>query len=93
MNKTELIRVLAVRYDGNTAEATVALNAVTDTIVEQTAAGHKVSIAGFGVFERMHRDERVVRNPATGERMPRAAVWVPRFRAGAGFKRAVAGSG
>ena len=83
---------LASRFDGNVAEAGRALDAVLETIVQQTAAGEKVSLTGFGVFERVHRSARMVRNPATGSRTPKDAMFVPRFRAGLLFKRAVAGA-
>ncbi len=90
MNKAELIEALAVRFDGNKAEAARALAAVIETVTEQTAKGEKVSITGFGIFEKAHRAARMVRNPRTGERKEAPAVDVPRFRAGSEFKAAVA---
>lgn len=92
MNKAELVEALAVRFDGNKAEATRALNAVIETITEKTAKGEKVAITGFGAFERAHRDARVVRNPRTGERKQAPATYVPRFRPGSELKAAVAGA-
>ena len=68
MNKAELIEALSVHYDGSKTEAAKALNAVVQTITYKTAAGEKVSITGFGVFEKVHRSARMVRNPRTGER-------------------------
>lgn len=90
MNKAELVAELASKFDGNKAEAARALNAVVDTITELTARGEKVSITGFGAFERVHRDARLVRNPATGERKQAEATYVPRFRAGTELKAQVA---
>ena len=51
-----------------------------ETITYKTAAGEKVSITGFGVFEKVHRSARMVRNPRTGERKTAktTAVRVPR---------------
>ena len=57
-----------------------------------TLPGEKVSLTCFGVFERVHRSARMVRNPATGSRTPKDAMFVPRFRAGLLFKRAVEGA-
>lgn len=91
MNKSQLVEALAARFGGNKAEATRALNAVADTIMEQVGSGQKVSISGFGSFERMHRDARVVRNPRTGERKPVEETWVARFRPGTEFKAWAAG--
>lgn len=91
MNKAELIEVLATYYDGNKAEAARALNAVVETITYSTAAGEKVSITGFGVFEKVDRPARMVRNPRTGERTQAQETSVPRFRAGSDLKAYVAG--
>ena len=77
MNKAELIESLAGHYDGSKAQAAKALNAVTETITHQTARGEKVSITGFGVFEKVHRAARMVRNPRTGERKRAKATAVP----------------
>ena len=92
MNKAELIEALSVHYDGSKTEAAKALNAVVSTITYKTAAGEKVSITGFGVFEKVHRSERMVRNPRTGERKKAEATAVPRFRAGTDLKAYVAGA-
>ena len=91
MNKAELIEALSVHFDGSKTEAAKALNAVVSTITYKTAAGEKVSITGFGVFEKVHRSARMVRNPRTGERKKAKATAVPRFRAGTDLKAYVAG--
>lgn len=92
MNKAEFIEVLSTQFDGNKAEAARALNAVTQTITYQTAAGEKVTITGFGVFEKVHRSARMVRNPRTGERKRAKATAIPRFRAGTELKAYVSGA-
>jgi DNA-binding protein HU-beta len=92
VNKAELIEALSAHYDGSKTEAAKALNAVVQTITYKTAAGEKVSITGFGVFEKVHRDARMVRNPRTGERKRAKATAVPRFRAGTDLKAYVSGA-
>ena len=92
MNKAELIQAVAAYYDGSKTEAAKALNAVVQTITYKTAAGEKVSITGFGVFEKVHRSARMVRNPRTGERKRAKATAVPRFRAGTDLKAYVSGA-
>ena len=92
MNKAEFIEVLATHFDGNKAEAARALNAVTQTITYQTASGEKVTITGFGVFEKVNRSARMVRNPRTGERKRAKATAIPRFRAGTDLKAYVSGA-
>lgn len=92
MNKAELIQALSAYYDGSKSEAAKALNAVVETITYKTAAGEKVSITGFGVFEKVPRSARMVRNPRTGERKRAKATAVPRFRAGSDLKAYVSGA-
>ena len=91
MNKAQLIEALSAQYDGSKAEAGRALNAVVETIMFSTARGEKVSITGFGVFEKVARPARMVRNPRTGERKRAKATSVPRFRAGSDLKAFVSG--
>jgi DNA-binding protein HU-beta len=92
VNKAELIQAVSAYYDGSKSEAAKALNAVVETITYKTAAGEKVSITGFGVFEKVHRSARMVRNPRTGERKRAKATAVPRFRAGSDLKAYVSGA-
>lgn len=91
MNKAALVEALAVHFDGNKAEAARALKAVIDTVTEQVAKGEKVALTGFGVFERIDRPARMVRNPRTGERKKVKATKIPKFRAGSELKAYVSG--
>lgn len=86
MNKAELIEALAVEFDGSKAQAAKALNAVVDTITYSTARGEKVSITGFGVFEKIKVPSRMVRNPRTGERKRAKATAKVKFRPGSELK-------
>jgi DNA-binding protein HU-beta len=92
VNKAELIQAVSEYYDGSKTEAAKALDAVVKTITYKTAAGEKVSITGFGVFEKVPRSARMVRNPRTGERKRAKATAVPRFRAGSDLKAYVSGA-
>jgi DNA-binding protein HU-beta len=90
MNKRDLIDAISGRM-GDRKTATEAVNAVLETIQSTVAKGDKVSITGFGVFEKAIRPARTARNPATGAtiRVPRTSV--PKFRAGSDFKAVVSG--
>ncbi|MGB7818872.1 MAG: HU family DNA-binding protein [Ornithinibacter sp.] len=85
MNKADLIKELEKRL-GSRKMANDALEAVLDTIVRETVRGGKVSITGFGTFDRVERAARTGRNPRTGTsvRIPKSKA--PRFRAGTAFK-------
>lgn len=92
MNKTELVDALAERFDGNRRKAEKALEAVLDTITREVSRGEKVSITGFGSFEKRTRNARWVRNPQTGERMKSKKKDVPKFSAGQHFKDVTSGA-
>jgi DNA-binding protein HU-beta len=53
--------------------------------------GDRVSLVGFGTFERQDRKARTARNPRSGAPVKVKATKVPRFRAGQGFKDVVSG--
>ena len=89
MTKSELINIVSVRADISKTKATLAVNAVFDVIEETVASGDKVSLPGFGTFERKHKEARTMRNPQTGESMVSEAKNVPAFKAGKAFKERV----
>jgi DNA-binding protein HU-beta len=89
MNKRDLVDAIADRMDADKRTATEAVNAVLDTIQRTVAKGDKVSITGFGVFEKTVRPARTARNPATGAAVKVPKTSVPKFRAGADFKAMV----
>jgi DNA-binding protein HU-beta len=91
VNKAELIKELSAHFDGSKTEAARALNAVVETITTTVAGGEKVSVTGFGVFEKIDRPARTVRNPRTGERKEAAPTSIVRFRPGTDLKSSVAG--
>ena len=90
MNKRELIDAVSGRL-GDKKSATEAVNAVLETIQSAVAAGDKVAITGFGVFEKSERPARTARNPATGATVQVPESSVPKFRPGADFKALVNG--
>jgi DNA-binding protein HU-beta len=89
VNKAELIEALSGRL-GDRKSATAALDAVLTEIQNAVTKGDKVSITGFGVFEKRVRAARTARNPRTGESVKVKKTSVPAFRPGASFKDLVA---
>jgi DNA-binding protein HU-beta len=89
VNKAELIEALTGRL-GDRKSATAALDAVLAEIQNAVTKGDKVSITGFGVFEKRIRAARTARNPRTGESVKVKKTSVPAFRPGASFKELVA---
>ncbi|MGQ4416747.1 HU family DNA-binding protein [Streptomyces sp. SAS_269] len=91
MNKAQLVEAIADRMGGR-QQAAEAVDHVLDAIVRAVVAGERVSVTGFGSFEKVDRPARYARNPQTGERVRVKKTSVPRFRAGQGFKDLVSGS-
>ncbi|WP_267244637.1 HU family DNA-binding protein [Streptomyces sp. PR69] len=91
MNKAQLVEAIADKLGGR-QQAAEAVDAVLDAIVRAVVGGDRVSVTGFGSFEKVERPARYARNPQTGERVRVKKTSVPRFRAGQGFKDLVSGS-
>jgi DNA-binding protein HU-beta len=91
MNKTELTAKLADLLDGDKKLASTAIEGIIDLVQREVKAGRKVSISGFGVFEKRERAARTARNPRTGEAVKVKKTNVPSFRPGTLFKDIVAG--
>ena len=89
MNKGDLVDAIATRAEWTKKDVSIVLDATIATIIEAVSSGDKVSLVGFGTFERRDRQAREGRNPKTGEPMAIPATKVPAFSAGKGFKERV----
>jgi DNA-binding protein HU-beta len=89
VNKQDLVNEVARRT--GIAEADVArfLEAMMDSVRDTVAKGRKVTLSGFGTFERVRRAPRVGRNPRTGVEVRIPATTVPFFHPGKAFREAV----
>ncbi|ASC72565.1 DNA-binding protein HU [Halomicronema hongdechloris C2206] len=90
MNKGELVDQVAQKASVTKKEADAVITAMIDSVMEAVANGDKVTLVGFGSFERRERKEREGRNPKTGDTMVIPATRVPAFSAGKQFKEMVA---
>ena len=91
MNKSELIDAIAAGADISKASAGRALDSALEAVTGSLKNGDQVSLVGFGTFSVKHRAARAGRNPQTGAPVQIAATSVPKFRAGAEFKKKVSG--
>ena len=89
MNRSDLIARMTERLGGDRASAVAAVNGVLEEIEAGVARGERVTLTGFGTFERRARAARTARNPRTGEAVQVDASVVPVFRAATGFKSLV----
>jgi DNA-binding protein HU-beta len=92
VNRAELIDAIRDRLGADKRTAEDAVDAVLDTIQRAVAAGERVAITGFGVFEKVERAARTGRNPRTGATVKVKATAVPKFRPGTQFKGVVSGA-
>lgn len=89
MNKAELIEHLATKHSLSKAEAGRILETLLDVVVTTVKKGGAVTIPGFGSFKPHSRAARNGVNPSTGAKIKIAAVKLPKFTPGAGFKAAI----
>jgi DNA-binding protein HU-beta len=89
MNKTELINAVAESSELSKKDATKAVDAVFDSILNALKDGDKVQLIGFGNFEVRERAARKGRNPQTGDEIEISASKVPAFKPGKALKDAV----
>jgi DNA-binding protein HU-beta len=91
LNRKELVDAI----QKHTLVARTDVDRVLGSLIQHTQVavkkGDRVSLVGFGTFERQDRKARTARNPRSGAPVKVKATKVPRFRAGQGFKDVVAG--
>jgi DNA-binding protein HU-beta len=91
MNKNGLVAEVAKRTGSSKADVARVVDASMDVIRETVAKGDRVSLVGFGTFERKRRNRRIARNP----RKPQTPIVVPArdlpwFNPGKEFKEMIA---
>ena len=91
MNKGELVDAVAESTGESKRTVQAVLDTTIDTIQREVKKDERVSLPGFGTFERRARSARTGRNPQTGEEIQIKASKVPAFKPGAGFKDYVNG--
>lgn len=90
MNKGELVDAVAAKTNITKKQADEVISAFLSVVTEAVANGDKVTLVGFGSFERRERSEREGRNPQTNEKITIPATKIPAFSAGKQFREKVA---
>ncbi|MBD6620778.1 HU family DNA-binding protein [Komarekiella sp. 'clone 1'] len=90
MNKGELVDAVAAKTNITKKQADEVISAFLSVVTEAVANGEKITLVGFGSFERRERSEREGRNPKTKEAITIPATKVPAFSPGKLFKEKVA---
>ena len=86
MNKSELIKEVALKGQLSFREATNAVDAIMEPIAETMHKGESVTLVGFGSFVIQERKARNGHNPATGGSMIIPAKRQVKFRPGSKMK-------
>ena len=89
MTKKDLIEIVAKKSNLTNKAARDAVQTSFNTIRDSLKRGEKVVITGFGTFSIRSRQQRVGRNPKTGDKLTLAARKAPGFTAGKTLKKAV----
>jgi DNA-binding protein HU-beta len=92
MNKADLVSDIAKSTGQNKAHVHSTLAAFLHVVTSALTKGERVTLIGFGTFERRHRQARVGVNPQNPkQKLSIAAAKVPAFRAGQELKDIVDG--
>src|SRR6266540_5661375 len=91
LNRKELVDAIQKHTEVARADIDKVLGSLIQHTQVAVKKGERVSLVGFGTFERRDRKARVARNPRSGETVKVRATKVPVFRAGQSFRDVVAG--
>jgi DNA-binding protein HU-beta len=89
MTKRQLVETLAQKSGLSKRQTEEFLRIFTDIVADKVSKGEKVSVTGFGVFDRGKRAARRGVDPRTQAEISIPAMKMPRFRAGKRLKDAV----
>ena len=87
MNKVEFITAVAAKANITKKDATVAVNAVLETITETLAKGESVAFVGFGAFNVKDRAARIATVPGTDKKVNVPACKAVSFKPGSELKK------
>ena len=89
MNKVEFIAAVSTSANITKKDATVAVNAVLETITETLAKGESIQFVWFGSFNVKDRAARIATVPGTDKKVNVPASKAISFKAGKDLKTSV----
>jgi DNA-binding protein HU-beta len=89
LKKSDLVARLSEQAGCTKADAAALLDAFGEVTQAALANGEAVTLPGLGKLEARIRPARMIRNPATGEQMQKAADRAPKFVASKTLKDAI----
>jgi len=89
ITKRDLVMMVAERVGMTQNEVKDVVESLLETISAHLAAGNRLEIRNFGIFEVKTREARMGRNPRTGEEVPIPVKRVATFKPGKELKHMV----
>ncbi len=89
MTKMELIKLIAEKMGITQKESAEAVNLILESMADTLSKGESIKIKGFGVFNVKQMEEKIARNPKTGEKVKVPPKKVVRFKPGKELKEMV----
>lgn len=89
LTKSQIMQTLAEKTDCSKKDVVKVLEAMTDLAYAQVKKSGEFVVPGIGKLVKVHRKERMGRNPATGETIKIPARTVVKFRVAKAAKDAV----
>jgi DNA-binding protein HU-beta len=89
MNKADLIDKMSAASGISKTQASLAVDALVNSITASLKKGERVTLVGFGTFSVSQRKARNGRNPQTGALIKIAARRAAKFAPGVELKHAV----
>ncbi len=89
MNKVEFVNMISIKANITKKDATVAVNAVLETITETLAKGESIQFVGFGSFNVKDRAARIATVPGTDKKVNVPASKAVSFKTGSDLRSKV----
>ena len=86
MNKGELIKAMAAKAGFTVKDATIAYEALVESMTEALKAGEKIQLVGFGTLEVKEVPAKTGINPQTKEKVAIPACKKPVMKFGKAYK-------
>ncbi len=80
MKKSDLVQEIASRKNLTIKDATKIVTIIINEITDALFLGDRAEFRGFGVFSSKLREERIARNPKTGDIIKVERKLIPHFK-------------
>ena len=80
MNKFDIVKILAKEKNLTEKDSHTVVSTIISEITQAIQLGDRVEFRGFGVFFANDREERIARNPKTGEKIVVKKKKIPQFK-------------